>query len=256
MTMNFVAVFDKYRDRILTGAALIAAFVILGIINNFFLIWFIMGALYLVAFHEANRLFGIENNALYLYAVLIWIAALFYPYADDLLFIGGLIFASVAAYSQKGDWKNFLPFMYPSAGFLFLLSLYSEYDIVAVFWLAVVVISVDIGAFIVGKSIGKTPFSPTSPNKTMEGVVGGVVIATVLGFFIGVVLVDIEKALIISLLTAIASVFGDLFESLLKRRAGVKDSGNILPGHGGILDRIDGFLFASIALVVLLRGLV
>ncbi len=254
--MDLNAIYDTYKDRILTGAALIAAFVIISIINNFFLIWLVMGALFMIAFHEAMRLFSIENNTLYVYAVGLWVMALLYPYADDLLFIGGLVFASVTAYTQKGDWKHFLPFMYPASGFLFMLTLYREYDIVALFWLAMIVIATDIGAFVVGKSIGKHPFSPTSPNKTIEGVAGGILIATVLGFFVGVVIVDMDKALMISLLVSIASVFGDLFESLLKRRAGVKDSGNLLPGHGGILDRIDGFLFASIALVVLLRGLV
>jgi phosphatidate cytidylyltransferase len=54
---------------------------------------------------------------------------------------------------------------------------------------------------------------------------------------------------------AIAAVFGDLFESYLKRQAGVKDSGNILPGHGGVLDRIDGYLFGAIVMHILLRGL-
>lgn len=254
--MNTIEVFEKYRDRIITGAALIAAFAVLGIINNFFIVWLVLGALYLLAFHEANRLFGLENNSLYVYAIVLWLGALFYPYADDLLFLIALIFASIAAYEGDFESKNTLPFLYPTAGFLFLLTLYGEYHMEAIVWLVVIVVSVDIGAFVVGKNIGKTPFSPTSPNKTLEGVIGGVVAATVLGFFIGVIIVDIEKALFISFLTAVASVFGDLFESLLKRRAGVKDSGDILPGHGGVLDRLDGFLFASIAIVVLLRGLV
>lgn len=254
--MDLNAIFDKYRDRILTGAALFSVFVILGIIDNFFLVWLVMGALFITAFHEATRLFSIESNALYVYAILLWIAALFYPSPSDLLFIGGLVFAAVNSYTNKGNWNYFLPFLYPAAGFLFMLTLYVSNGMISLVWLVLVVVAVDIGAFVVGKSIGKRPFSPTSPNKTLEGVLGGIIVATVLGFFIGVTVVDIDKALIISFLVAVASVFGDLFESYLKRRADVKDSGNILPGHGGILDRMDGFLFAAIALEVLLRGLV
>jgi phosphatidate cytidylyltransferase len=60
----------------------------------------------------------------------------------------------------------------------------------------------------------------------------------------------------VTLLTSISSIFGDLFESYLKREAGVKDSGDILPGHGGIVDRIDGYLFAAIIMVIALRALI
>jgi len=102
---------------------------------------------------------------------------------------------------------------------------------------------------------GKRQFCVTSPNKTIEGVVGGVVIATFAGFFTGSMLVDWPQALLISFGVSVASIFGDLFESYLKREAGVKDSGNILPGHGGMLDRVDGYLFSGIVMVLLLRGL-
>lgn len=244
------------QTRIITAVFLGLGVVIIGLINNFWLIWLTLGVVYLLAFHEANRLFGINNNSLYAYAAILWIAAALYPYGEDLILIAGIIFAGAVAYTQNIPHKNFLPFLYPTAGMLFTLSLYEEYGIGALLWLLVVVASADIGAYFVGKSIGKTPFSASSPNKTREGVYGGVVTATITGFFVGITIVeDIPQAIIISLMAAIGSVFGDLFESYLKRQAGVKDSGSILPGHGGVLDRIDGYLFSSIIMLVLLRGL-
>ena len=170
--------------------------------------------------------------------------------------IAGIIFASFIAYNNEKSWSGFLPFLYPTAGMLFTLSMYKEYGMIALLWLLVAVAATDTGAYFVGKSIGKTPFSPTSPKKTMEGLVGGVIVATIGASFVGVMIVDIEKAVIISFAVSIASIFGDLFESSLKRQAGVKDSGTILPGHGGVLDRIDGYLFGSVVMLVLLRGLV
>ncbi len=244
------------KDRIVTGIILASGVFLIGFINNFWLLWGVLGIVYLLAFHEAMRLFGITNNSLYAYAAILWLAAALYPYGEDLFVIAGLIFAAAVAYTQNIPWKNFFPFVYPTAGMLFLLSMYEEYGIVALLWLLVVVASADIGAYVVGRSVGKTPFSVSSPSKTREGVYGGIAIATVAGFFIGVTIVDIDKAVIISMMAAVGAVFGDLFESYLKRRAGVKDSGSILPGHGGVLDRIDGYLFSSIIMLVLLRGLV
>lgn len=246
---------NSLKQRIVTALILGTIALTIGLINNFWLIWIAMGIVYLVAFYEATQLFGINNNSLYAYAAILWLAAAVYPYGDDLLIIAGLIFAAAVAYTQTVAWKNFLPFVYPSAGMLYILGMYQEYGITSLLWLVVVVASADIGAYVVGRSIGKTPFSVSSPSKTREGVYGGIVVATAAGFFIGVTIVDIDKAIIVSMMTAIGAVFGDLFESYLKRKAGVKDSGTILPGHGGILDRIDGYLFGAIVMLVLLRGL-
>ncbi len=247
---------NSLKQRIVTAIILASIALTVGLINNFWLLWLVMGVVYLIAFYEATRLFGINNNSLYAYAAILWLAAAVYPYGDDLLIIAGLVFAAAVAYTQNIPWKNFLPFIYPSAGMLYMLGLYQEYGITGLLWLVVVVASADIGAYVVGRSMGKTPFSVSSPSKTREGVYGGILVATAAGFFIGVTIVDIVPAIVISMMAAIGAVFGDLFESYLKRKAGVKDSGTILPGHGGVLDRIDGYLFASIVMLVLLRGLV
>lgn len=110
----------------------------------------------------------------------------------------------------------------------------------------------DTMAYLAGSAIGKTPLSKISPKKTWEGTVSGIILSAALTWllFSLIFLHKIEWPLaiigaIISLLTAVSGTFGDLFESKLKRMAGVKDSGRIMPGHGGFLDRFDSVLFAA-----------
>ena len=106
----------------------------------------------------------------------------------------------------------------------------------------------DTMAYIVGSMIGKTPLSKISPKKTWEGTIGGVILTIVvislLAYFTK--RLAVVDAAIMSGLAAIVGTIGDLFESKLKRLAGVKDSGAIMPGHGGFLDRFDSILFASV----------
>ena len=110
----------------------------------------------------------------------------------------------------------------------------------------------DTMAYIVGSLIGKTPLSKVSPKKTWEGTIGGIILSVVLMFFLWNRLVYSISEYPINLITgfiaviaSIAGTFGDLLESKLKRMAGVKDSGSIMPGHGGFLDRFDSLLLAT-----------
>lgn len=107
----------------------------------------------------------------------------------------------------------------------------------------------DTMAYVVGSLIGRTPLSKISPKKTWEGTVGGVVLTVaviaLIAYYTG--RIPVVHAAVMAALAAVAGTFGDLFESRLKRLAGVKDSGSIMPGHGGFLDRFDSLLFAVIA---------
>jgi len=103
----------------------------------------------------------------------------------------------------------------------------------------------DTMAYIVGSLIGRTPLSKISPKKTWEGTIGGIVLSVVAITYFLQPLLFWKHLLAISLIASIAGTFGDLLESKLKRMAGVKDSGHIMPGHGGFLDRFDSLLLAT-----------
>jgi len=249
-------IITDHMDRWKTAGILLLIVGTVGIIDNNFLTWLFFGVVYLVAFYEATKLFDATETRLFLYAILIWIAAGLYPHASDLLLFALVIFAGSFAYWRKIEAQGFLPLLYPTAGMLFAWMLNLEYGMPSLIWMLVVVALTDVGAFFTGKTIGKTKFCETSPNKTLEGVIGGVISGTIVGTITALSLMDISfiAALIISLIAAKTSIFGDLFESYLKRNAGVKDSGTFLPGHGGALDRIDGYLFASVVIYVLLQA--
>jgi len=111
------------------------------------------------------------------------------------------------------------------------------------------VMMTDTGAFYVGRSLGRHKLAPRiSPGKTIEGAVGGFVAAIVTGFLCRLLFfpeIPLTHAIALGAAIGLVGQIGDLAESMLKRGAGVKDSGNLLPGHGGVLDRIDSMLFCA-----------
>ncbi len=118
-----------------------------------------------------------------------------------------------------------------------------------IFLVVMIVACADIGAYFSGRRFGKHKLAPSvSPKKTWEGLLGGVAVNAVVILLLGVFLaLDSRTWLLLALVimvTVLASVLGDLLESMVKRHRGIKDSGNILPGHGGILDRVDSLTAA------------
>jgi phosphatidate cytidylyltransferase len=119
-------------------------------------------------------------------------------------------------------------------------------------------IAYDVGAYAVGGRSGRTPLAPNiSPNKTWEGLVGATVITFAVTLIVQVIFKmhpwTFGRAFWLAAVVCVAAPLGDLAESMIKRDLGVKDMGRVLPGHGGVLDRIDGLLFVAPAAYYLLR---
>ncbi len=239
------------KERIFWGLVLSAAVIFIAIINDFWINFFIFGVLIYLAFNEAKRLFDTPDASV-LFVLLAFVLA---SISGEPLAFGALCLLGVVGqlvYRKARSLKDALPYLYPTLPIFAMWELYLDKGIFALFWLIFIVVICDSGAYFVGKLIGSTPFSPTSPNKTREGVIGGIVCASVLGTLFGLFEYSFSISLLTAFLVALFAVIGDLIESYFKRKAGIKDSGTLIPGHGGILDRIDALMIAVFVMLALL----
>jgi len=186
------------------------------------------------------------------------------PVGGILLFAGGYVevgiaiavVSLVAAAATSGTVWRPLGVVYAAAlGFaLLLLRSSAEFGFVAIMILFAVVWATDCGAFFVGRLVGGAKLWPSvSPRKTWSGAAGGLAGGIAAGAAMAPALgLALSGPMVLTFaLLSIAAQFGDLFESMLKRRFGAKDSGRLLPGHGGFMDRVDGLVFAAVAAVAL-----
>lgn len=173
--------------------------------------------------------------------------------------VGGYTFAVLVAAAATGmfyewlrivrgwgfGWKiaGFFYCVLPAIALLWIRDRSGDHGVSLLLWVFLVTWATDIGAYFAGRRYGKRKLAPSiSPGKTVEGLLGGVAAAALFGAA-WVIATDLNRALILlAPLFAIAAQGGDLFESKMKRWAKVKDSGDWLPGHGGILDRLDGLV--------------
>lgn len=132
-----------------------------------------------------------------------------------------------------------------------LLGLRTEFGFLWMLWLVAVVVVTDIAGYFAGRALGGPKFWPkVSPKKTWSGTAAGWVAAALTGLAFGFITENAMTLMGVSVAVAMASQMGDIAESAIKRRAGVKDSSSLIPGHGGLLDRFDGMLGASVLLLI------
>lgn len=188
--------------------------------------------------------------------VVLWVVAVLANPLDALMLLGGAagLLGLFAARLQKGMGRPLaLGLLYcglPAIALVWLRA--APWGFFATLFVMAVVWGADIAAYFTGRAVGGPKLAPAiSPNKTWSGAIGGLAGAVLVAGVMALLwpghanLAGIGRLAALALPLAVASILGDLYESWLKRRAGVKDSGTILPGHGGVMDRLDGLVPAA-----------
>ena len=206
---------SELKKRILTSSLLLLI-IYFSFINSYVL-YFLIFFVNFISLDEFSKLFKkiFKNKKKIIFVSLI--LSIFYM----------IYFTLVIIYFLNGSFEN------------------NKYTL---FYILLICISTDIGGYVFGKIIGGIKLTSISPKKTLSGLIGSFIFALIFGFVVHKFLYDLINLnlnlFLFIILTSFFSQIGDLFISYLKRMAKLKDTGNILPGHGGVLDRIDGILLA------------
>lgn len=261
-------------QRVFTAVGLLSALLLIVFFTNSLFFLLILSLVTLLAAWEWTSLSGIRSilkRSLYC-CMLLLLCSLSYVVLQDYLFVililslffWILALILICTYPRFNSYWNNL-YSLGLMGILVLLPCWlmlfylRQHDDFIFYFLGLIMLvaAADTGAFFSGRLFGRHKLAElVSPNKTWEGVIGGIISCLVL-LVIAKTFLQSEKlswslVLVLPLLVSLFSVTGDLFESMLKRVRGMKDSGNILPGHGGILDRIDGIVSTTPAYVLML----
>lgn len=209
---------------------------------------------YTIAEHTNIR--PLSYTGLIFIAILI-ISYIFQPLSKIVIIFIGLICTAIMVLLNNNTPNRFHTWIWTNIGIIyigFLLSYWTDLRNLTdgkwwVFWTIGVIMSCDIAAYFSGKKWGKHHLAPqVSPNKTWEGAISGTLTGTIVGIVLAFIFplnLSLWLIIILSFVITILAQIGDLLESTMKRSIGIKDTGNFFPGHGGVLDRIDSYMFTG-----------
>ena len=252
---------NETLKRALTGLIYIGCFVSAALINKFFLygLFLVLGC---ICIYEINKLLHFQNLLAYFVFGVSLTSVTFFSVNITLLFFMVLIailikfilmadflFSKNSTFFRKKKHLITLFYIIPSFLFLQLIPIsFTKYEPWLLIGFLLIMWVNDSFAYLVGKNFGKTKlFERISPKKTVEGFIGGFVFALTISYFIAHWSKNLNEYewMLMALIISISGSIGDLIQSRFKRLADVKDSGNLIPGHGGIFDRMDSTLFSS-----------
>ena len=241
----------------------IAGYIIIVGGNYFSIFISMLGAV--MIWEMARAIFGVvQPRFLIILSIGFGLVILFTGLKTGVMLISAFILLLVASFStyclvinQADKITRFLVFsLFIVIPCLLVLWLREAKELIILFWILSCVVATDVGAFLVGKIIGGARLAPKiSPNKTWSGLFGGVTASAFTGLGFSVFWMEKHfKFVCLSLLIAIVAQMGDLLESRFKRRYSIKETSNLIPGHGGIMDRLDGHM-AAVTFIALISSL-